>query len=54
VTFVIDETPAAGDILAGRIDPAGELGKRGVDAGIDDGDLDPLARPAGIISRDRP
>jgi hypothetical protein len=52
VAALVAHAAIAGDIPAGRIDSPGELGKAGIDAAVDDADLDALAGRAGVVGRD--
>ena len=53
VTVGIADAAIAGDVAAGRIDLAGEGGKIGIDAAVDDGDLDALTGRAVLIGGQR-
>ena len=52
VAVLVADSAVAGDVAAGRVDPAGELGEVGIDAAVDDSDLDALAGRAGLVGGD--
>ena len=53
VAAFVADAAIAGDVAAGRIDPAGEFGEVRIDAAVDDADLDALAGRARVVGGDR-